>query len=67
MRRTIRILGKVALGFFAIATVVFGILCYILYAHEQEIADELIAVFNEGQSGQLTYLGVELSPFRTFP
>jgi hypothetical protein len=67
MRRTIRILGKVALGFFAIATVVFGILCYILYAHEQEIADELIAVFNEGQSGQLTYSGVELSPFRGFP
>jgi len=67
MRRTIRILGKVTLGLFALAAIVFSVLCYILYAHEEEIADELIAVFNEGQEGELTYSGVELSPFRAFP
>jgi hypothetical protein len=67
MRRAIRILGKFALGSFALLAVVFGILCYMLYAHEQEIADELIIRFNEGQAGQLSYHHVELSPFRAFP
>ncbi len=67
MRRALRILGKLALCLLALVALVFGILCYILYAHEDEIADELIATFNEGQDGQLTYQGVELSPFRAFP
>lgn len=47
--------------------IVFGVLCYVLYAHEQEIADELIVRFNEGQQGQLAYHHVELSPFSAFP
>jgi hypothetical protein len=67
MKRTLRILRNIFLVSFAVVAVIFGILCYVLYAHEQEIADELIAAFNEGQNGQLTYASVELSPFRAFP
>jgi len=67
MKRTLRILRNIVLIAFGVVTVVFSILCYILYAHEQEIADGLIAAFNEGQNGELTYSGVELSPFRGFP
>ncbi|MCW5899663.1 MAG: hypothetical protein KIT10_10365 [Flavobacteriales bacterium] len=67
MKRPLRILAKIALGLLVLAAIVFGALCYILYAHEDEIADELIAAFNAGQEGQLTYERVELSPFRAFP
>jgi hypothetical protein len=67
MKRTLRTLRNIVLIAFAAVVLVFGALCYILYAHEEEIADELIAVFNEGQEGQLSYRSVELSPFRAFP
>lgn len=67
MKRALRILRNTLLLLTALFALLFGVVCYILYAHEQEIADELIAVFNEGQAGKLTYSGVELSPFRAFP
>lgn len=67
MKRALRILRNTLLILVGLFTLLFGVVCYILYAHEQEIADELIATFNEGQAGKLTYASVELSPFRAFP
>ncbi|MBX2978289.1 MAG: hypothetical protein KF905_03250 [Flavobacteriales bacterium] len=67
MKRALRLLRNTLLILTGLFTLLFGMVCYILYAHEQEIADELIAVFNEGQAGKLSYSGVELSPFRAFP
>lgn len=66
-RRTWRFLRNTLLILLGVVALVFGALCYMLYAHEQEIADELIAWFNEGQPGNLSYDHVELSPFRAFP
>lgn len=65
--RAWRIIRRSLLILAGLVALVFGALCYVLYAHEQEIADELIAWFNEGQEGQLSYHHVELSPFRAFP
>ncbi len=67
MKRPLRLLLKALLIVFGIVAVIFGALCYVLYAHEDEIADELIATLNEGQDGSLSYARVELSPFRAFP
>ncbi len=67
MKRSLRILRTTFFIVLGAVAVVFGVLCYLLYAHEEEIADELIAVFNEGQAGKLSYASVELSPFRAFP
>lgn len=67
MKRALRILRNTLLILVGLFAFLFGVVCYILYAHEQEIADELIASFNEGQAGQLSYAKVELSPFRAFP
>ena len=67
MKRALRILRNTLLILVGLFALLFGVVCYILYAHEQEIADELIATFNEGQAGQLSYAKVELSPFRAFP
>lgn len=67
MGRTLRILRNSLLIVAGLFALLFGILCYILYAHEQEIADEVIATLNEGQQGKMSYERVELSPFRNFP
>lgn len=67
MKRALRILRNTLLVLTGLFALLFGVVCYVLYAHEQEIADELIATFNEGQAGKLSYAAVELSPFRAFP
>ncbi|MEZ4757462.1 MAG: AsmA-like C-terminal region-containing protein [Flavobacteriales bacterium] len=67
MGRTLRILRNSLLIVAGLFALLFGILCYILYAHEQEIADEVIARLNEGQQGKMSFERVELSPFRNFP
>jgi hypothetical protein len=67
MKRALRILRNTLLVLTGSFALLFGAVCYILYAHEQEIADELIASFNEGQAGKLSCASVELSPFRAFP
>lgn len=60
LRRTLLVLA-------VLPVLLFGALCHVLHEHEQEIADTLVAAFNEGQQGRLGYHHVELSPFRAFP
>ncbi len=67
MKRPLRLLRNILLSVAGVFALIFGVLCYILYAHEHEIADEVVKTMNAGQQGQLSYEEVELSPFRNFP
>jgi hypothetical protein len=67
MPRPLRILRNSLLILCGLFALLFGILCYVLHAHEQQLADEVIATMNKDQQGQMSYHHVELSPFRNFP
>ena len=49
MKRSLRILRNILLVAAGVFALLFGAVCYVLYAHEQEIADQMVAVLNEGQ------------------
>jgi rhodanese-related sulfurtransferase len=67
MQRRLRILRNSLLLLGGLLALLFSILCYVLYAHEQQIADGIVAALNQDQQGQVSYHHVELSPFRNFP
>jgi hypothetical protein len=67
MKRALRILRNTLLILVGLFALLFGVVVYILHAHDQEIAEKIIADLNEGQAGKLSFEKVELAPFRAFP